>query len=287
MTASCGRRTPRRPSSTTARDGILERHRLKVAGYIEMGFKLGRNVTIGGFSGRFSDRTWREIDEQLVASRDDRFDKVPSHTHRRGCCGRSASEVEAARVRQVVLDTAGTGLNHAAGDRCLVYPEQDGAIVERTLRALGARGDEPIKLDVAWQDRMETLGDPRTELPVGDLLRRGELRPVGRATAKTLLDLCASERLEEIIEARAEDQWELPDVLAMLAERGWDPGVLLTGEPGDRPACVASYRRWLRGCTRCPRTRRNTETSCTSRSDRSATGRVTATPRCTAPGPGS
>ena len=102
-------------------DGILERHRLKVAGYIEMGFKLGRNVTIGGFSGRFSDRTWREIDEQLVASRDDRFDKVPSHTHQaRVLRTSSASEVEAARVRQVVLDTAGTGLNHAAGDRCLV-----------------------------------------------------------------------------------------------------------------------------------------------------------------------
>ncbi len=216
-------------------DGILERHRLKVAGYIEMGFKLGRNVTIGGFSGRFSDRTWREIDEQLVASRDDRFDKVPSHTHRaRVLRTSSASEVEAARVRQVVLDTAGTGLNHAAGDRCLVYPEQDSTLVERTLRAMGARGDEPIRLDVAWQDRMETLGDPRTELAVGELLLRGELRPVSRAVAKTLLDLCASERLEGIIEARAEDQWELPDILAMLAERGWDPGILLTGEPGDR-----------------------------------------------------
>jgi len=215
-------------------DGILERHRLKVAGYIEMGFKLGRNVTIGGFSGRFSDRTWREIDEQLVASRDDRFDKVPSHTHQaRVLRTSSASDVEAARVRLVVLDTAGTGLNHAAGDRCLVYPEQDATLVERTLRAMGARGDELIRLDVAWQDRMETLGDPRTELAVEELLRRGELRPVSRAVAKTLLDLCASERLEAIVEARAEDQWEIPDVLAMLAERGWDPGILLTGEPGD------------------------------------------------------
>ena len=41
---------------------------------------------------------------------------------------------------------------------------------------------------------------------------------------------------------RSEDQWEYPDVLAMLADRGWDPGVLLTGEPGDRTSLCRAPR---------------------------------------------
>lgn len=215
-------------------DGILERHRLKVAGYLEMAFKLGRSVTIGGFSGRFSDRTWREVDQQLVASRDDRA-TPPARTHRaRVVRVGSASAVADARVRQVVLDTSGTGLRHAPGDRCLIHPEQDPGLVDRTLRALGATGHEPIRLDAAWQERMELLDEPGSALEVAELLRRGELRPVSRATAKTLLGLCASESLERIVEARAEDQWELPDLLELLACRGWDPAVLLAGEPGDQ-----------------------------------------------------
>lgn len=34
-------------------DGFLGRHRLKVYGYLELAFKVGRSVTIGGFSGLF------------------------------------------------------------------------------------------------------------------------------------------------------------------------------------------------------------------------------------------
>ena len=49
--------------------GLLGRHRLKLYGYIGLAFKLGRSVTIGGFSGLFRDRTWDEVDDQVDASR--------------------------------------------------------------------------------------------------------------------------------------------------------------------------------------------------------------------------
>lgn len=46
-------------------DGFLERHRVKVYGYLELAFKVGRTLTIGGFSGTFTRRTWVEVDTAL------------------------------------------------------------------------------------------------------------------------------------------------------------------------------------------------------------------------------
>jgi hypothetical protein len=46
-------------------DGFLSRHRMKVYGYLELAFKVGRGLTIGGFSGAFTERTWDEVDDAL------------------------------------------------------------------------------------------------------------------------------------------------------------------------------------------------------------------------------
>jgi cytochrome b involved in lipid metabolism len=46
--------------------GFLGRHRMKVYGYLELAFKVGRTVTIGGFSGPFRARTWMDVDTELA-----------------------------------------------------------------------------------------------------------------------------------------------------------------------------------------------------------------------------
>jgi sulfite reductase (NADPH) flavoprotein alpha-component len=38
---------------------------MKVYGYLELAFKVGRTLTIGGFSGAFTRRTWDEVDLAL------------------------------------------------------------------------------------------------------------------------------------------------------------------------------------------------------------------------------
>jgi sulfite reductase (NADPH) flavoprotein alpha-component len=53
-------------------DGFLSRHRMKVYGYLELAFKVGRSLTIGGFSGAFTKRTWDEVDLALRAAQDER-----------------------------------------------------------------------------------------------------------------------------------------------------------------------------------------------------------------------
>ncbi len=50
-------------------NGFLGRHRRKVQAFLEIAFKVGRTVTIGGFSGKFTERSWDEIDDELEAAR--------------------------------------------------------------------------------------------------------------------------------------------------------------------------------------------------------------------------
>lgn len=52
----------------TGADGFLGRHRRKVLGYLEIAFKVGRGVTIGGFTGSPGDRAWQQVDDALVQS---------------------------------------------------------------------------------------------------------------------------------------------------------------------------------------------------------------------------
>ena len=217
----------------TGQDGLLQRHRLKVLGFIETAFKLGRSVTIGGFSGTFAQRPWRLIDDALSASLHERIDETAGASVHRVPIVRAEPAGEGDRVYDIALGTAGLRLRAAAGDRCLVLPEQDDDLVRRTLRALQADGDESIGLDAAWQRALRAEGRAVDRLPVEELLRRGELRPLRREVAKVLLELSGAEPLEDVIERRAEDQLELPDALELLAAGGWAPSILLGGEPGE------------------------------------------------------
>ena len=58
--------------------GFLGRHRRKVYGYLELAFKVGREVTIGGFGGVFAERTWDRVDTELDKARNERPSSQPS-----------------------------------------------------------------------------------------------------------------------------------------------------------------------------------------------------------------
>jgi hypothetical protein len=52
--------------------GFLERHRMKVYGYLELALKVGRSPTSGGFNAGFTRRSWDEVDVALRAAHDER-----------------------------------------------------------------------------------------------------------------------------------------------------------------------------------------------------------------------
>ena len=213
--------------------GLLAAHRLKVYGYIETAFKMGRSITIGGFEGQFRDREWERVDAELNGARAERGEDVFVEPVRARVLPTRPRDGGVAHVR---LDATGAGLRYRPGDHCAVMPENEPALVERTLRALRATAAEPIRLDRAWQAALRArLGeDAPAALPLAALLRYGRLRPVQRSVAQDLLRLTGIGVLDQIVEARAEDQWELWDLLDLLAEHGFDPRRLWRAEPWER-----------------------------------------------------
>lgn len=217
-------------------NGILNRHRLKAYGFLDLSFKAGRVKTLGGVSGEYSERVWDRMADELDESRRERYGNFPATSHMV-----TVKRVESLRddeqfgVKRIVFDVAGTGIRYQAGDRCAILPENNEDLVEKTLNALHATGDEIINLNEAWRHHMGLrYGFANAEeLSLHDLLRFGRIRPVGLKVAKSLYQLSKNERLLHIIDAWALDQWELWDLLELLEENGYNPKRLWKAVAGD------------------------------------------------------
>ena len=214
------------------RRGLIARHRLKAFPYLDAAFKTGRRRTVTGFSDLFEDRAWEDVDASMEASRRERQGSV-AHVPR-------FARVELVEdvcpgVRRVVLDVRGLGMHCEPGDRCAILAENDPELVQRTLDALRASGDELVDLTPEWTTALSLRPGRQRELrtPIRDVLAFGHIRPVARGTAKALYRLTLDESLLAILEARTEDQWELYDLLELLVEGGFAPQRLSRAERGD------------------------------------------------------
>jgi sulfite reductase (NADPH) flavoprotein alpha-component len=73
-----------------------------------------------------------------------------------------------------------------------------------------------------------------TSLPLRVMLKFGRIRPVDRPIVIKLHAITGSERLRTVIDHWAEDQWELWDMLELMAGEGYNPKRLWRAIPGDR-----------------------------------------------------
>jgi sulfite reductase (NADPH) flavoprotein alpha-component len=138
----------------------------------------------------------------------------------------------------VVLDISNSGARFRIGSRCAVLPENRGALVERTLRALHAEGSELIPLTLEWQEAMrQRLGlglgyDAGEALPMRELLRFGAIRPVPPRVAEALHARTQEPRLFAQIREGTTQRWELWELLALLAQAGLSTRLLWQDEAG-------------------------------------------------------
>jgi sulfite reductase (NADPH) flavoprotein alpha-component len=207
-------------------NGFLGRHRMKVYGYLELAFKVGRSVTIGGFKGVFKDRTWDLVDTELEKSRQERAQSFPPSCHHVKVKSVTPPDPRhPSHVSHVVLDISGTGLQYEVGDRCGILPENSPELIERTLAALSANDDERIVLTPEWREaiRLRWGYDERsTTLTLREVLRFGHIRPVLPRVAEALHALTQNAALKERIVGRTTHLWELWDLLQMLKDDGFD-----------------------------------------------------------------
>lgn len=219
--------------------GFLYRHRLKVYGFLDIGFKVGRSVTITGFTGLFKDRTWDAVDFELGDSKEERMLDFPQSSHYARIKSIDITNTGGDTtkwVKRVVFDVSNTGVRYLPGDRCAILPENNDGLIDKTLAALKAKGYEKVTLTAEWREAMNLRDgyEGSTTLPLRTLLRYGRIRPVERDVAKALYAISLNGTLRKIIEARAEDQWELWDLLDMLTKAGFDPKRLWKAHPGER-----------------------------------------------------
>ncbi len=222
--------------------GFLGRHRMKVFGYLEMAFKVGRDVTIGGFAGKFKDREHEHVDAQLEWSRLERLETFP-----RDCyfgyikaVGQTHNNATA-NVKHVVIDVEGLGVRYEPGDRCLILPEHSEEIIAATMRALQAKEKEKkIILSEEWRKAIKLrYGYAKAqELPLEVFLRFAQLRPVSLRIAHALYTVSNSNFLRKEISAQTTARFEVWDVLKMLSSDGFDVRRLLDSKPDD-PAYLA------------------------------------------------
>lgn len=130
-------------------NGFLGVHKRKVYGYLQMAFKVGRSVTIGGFSGLFKERTWEEVDAELEQTRLERYVGKQSQCPYSGII--SQTDLGKSEAKQVVLDISNSGLQYEAGDRCAILPKNQTQKVEEILKIINATGEEIVYLNSRWK----------------------------------------------------------------------------------------------------------------------------------------
>jgi sulfite reductase alpha subunit-like flavoprotein len=223
--------------------GLLQLHRIKAYGYLEVAFKVGRPVTLSGFEGAFRQRPWKRVDAALDASARERgVAGIASWAQRARLAERGTTAAAvAAHVQRIVLDVRDQGVVFDPGDRVAVVPQQSPRLVARAFEALRVAPGTEVELTTAWRAALAGQGfavAPRA-VDLFDFLRRADLRPLARPVAKALHAISQSPSLGEVIEERLEDQLDLADALAMMTEAGYDVRRLTAARPWQPESLAA------------------------------------------------
>jgi sulfite reductase (NADPH) flavoprotein alpha-component len=204
---------------------------------MEVAFKAGRTQTNGGFSGAIAERAWERLDEELEESRHERGgrSRCPMAKHA------AVRPVARSGICQVSLDT---DVHFRPGDRLGVWPRNTPELVERTLVALQASGQEPLQLTASWKEALTFLGalaelcppggavpSGTATVPLRTFLEFAKLRPLARAGGKQLLRLVHVPELHQVLEQRQEDQYEVWDALELMRRDNYDTRRLWRASP--------------------------------------------------------
>lgn len=202
--------------------GFLGRHRMKVYGFLELAFKVGRAVTIGGFGGAFKDRTWDQVDTELTLSRVERPATAPIALPRATVTRVAGTGSAASTLHRLKLSLPhGARAHFQPGDHVQIWPSHRDDLVQKTLRAARATGNEPVLLTPEWQRAFVERGiDPNTAT-LGDLLPHATLKQLTARAASMLLSIHSNSWLRLTVEAGRLRDVEVWQSLDRLREDGF------------------------------------------------------------------
>jgi len=194
--------------------GFLGVHRRKVYGYLQMAFKVGRSVTIGGFSGLFKERTWEEVDDELETTRLERYDKKELKCPYSGVISQKTIGDNAAK--SVVLDVKDKGISYRPGDRCSLVPQNTDDRISELIEVMDLVGNELVALDTTWQEYFDTFYNEKIkQTSVRRLLASAKL-----GNAIKALEMC--EHIRHFIKLEANGTLPLKSLVSQFKQFNMD-----------------------------------------------------------------
>lgn len=175
----------------------MNKHRLKMADFLELGMKTARSQFIVGISDWSEARAWEHIDNQHIDAIRERFDSLCiRESWYTPVLVRCVEDIGSNNSR-VVFDVVDAGLCFSPGDRVKVLPMNSPEQVLRSLEALGAPGSMEVLLTQEWLNFVSRLG-MREALEFGSLqfykfMQYATLRPLTPAMASGLITVLEAE----------------------------------------------------------------------------------------------
>ena len=195
-------------------NGFLGVHRRKVYGYLQMAFKVGRSVTIGGFSGLFKERTWEEVDTELETTRLERYTDKKLKCPYSGVI--SQSVLGESSAKSITLDVSNKGVDFEPGDRCAIVPKNRTAIVSELLDLIDLKGEETVFLNDTWSTYFKTFyNEEITQTTVLNILSCAKLNNATKA-----LEMCG--HIKEFIQLETNGEISLLSLVRQFKQFNMD-----------------------------------------------------------------
>lgn len=180
--------------------GFLAKHRIRINGFIEIGFKVGRLATASGVpSPTWQKRTWRAVNSALLASLHERIDQYP-HSFSTVVVESTQTE-HGNRAKFLSLRPAGGAFVFKPGDHVAILPENSDQLVADTIQVLRMSPvDEVVVTNPAWLTHLhnhgvlnscrktQVSGKDAFSVPVATFFRLAALQPLERSFVRKLVD---------------------------------------------------------------------------------------------------
>ena len=196
---------------------MLGKHLQKTYNFLELAFKTGREKTLGGFQGGFSDRMWDRVMDMLDVAREERL------TAKNATLKLPVARLNSFEGRGDIVSLS-YKLPHDAflwqpGDTVSVWPANCTESITSILLALGATGDEMVELSEEWRLHLKQVvpmgmkvGNRSAQTQLRHILQFSQLNPVPEETISFLSTLVPAYK----VKGYQDDQFDLPELLGLI-----------------------------------------------------------------------
>lgn len=210
--------------------GFLGAHRRKAYGFLEGSIKAGRIETTGHFAAEvkniFHDKAWIELNKQFTLAEKERSTEIRYQYPTVTCVNVAGDK----KNKIVTLDISTTGLDYRPGDYIRILPQNSRELVEKTIEAFHATGEEEIEINTAWHLhllRLAKVTEQQKTLTLREFLSFAHLRPVEKSAISHFYALTHDGDVRDVLTKGLTNEIELWELLSLVRPNHYRIGRML------------------------------------------------------------